>query len=63
MHTLTPPDEMVVEAIEEIDKVLTDHAIAKVKTKRTRTLVLRVKQVFSLRVLLAEIKRLRDDQT
>lgn len=61
MHTLIPPDEMVVEAIEEIDKALTDHAVAKVKTKRTRTLVLKVKQVFLLRVLLAEIKRLRKE--
>ena len=60
MHTLIPPDAMVVEAIEEIDKLLTDHAIAKVKTRRTRTLVLRVKQVFLLRILLAEIKRLRE---
>lgn len=61
MHTLIPPDEMVVEAIEEIDKMLTEHAIAKVETRRTRTLKLKIKQVFLLRVLLAEIKRLRKE--
>ena len=61
MHTLIPPDEMVIEAIEEIDQVLTDHAIAKVQSRRSRTLQLKVKEVFLLRILLAEIKRLRDE--
>ena len=62
MYSLRPPDEMVVEAIEEIDKVLTEHAIAKVHSRKTRTLQLKVRQVFLLRILLAEIKRLRDEQ-
>ena len=61
MHALIPPDEMVVEAIEEIDRVLTDHAIAKIHSRKARTLQLKVKQVFLLRILLAEIKRLRDE--
>lgn len=63
MHALIPPDAMVVEAIEEIDQVLTEHAIAKVHSRKARSLNLKVKQVFLLRVLLAEIKRLRDEQT
>lgn len=62
MHTLTPPGEMVIEAIEEIDQVLTEHAIAKVHSRKARTLQLKVRQVFLLRILLAEIKRLRDER-
>jgi len=62
MHALRPPDEMVIEAIEEIDKVLTEHAIAKVHSRKSRTLQLRVRQVFLLRILLAEVKRLRKEQ-
>lgn len=62
MYTLTPPDEMVIEAIEAIDQVLTEHAIAKVHSRKRRQLKLKVKQVFLLRILLAEIKRLRDGQ-
>lgn len=61
MHTLIPPDAMVVKAIEEIDQVLTDHAIAKIQRRSQRGLKLKVKQVFSLRILLAEIKRLRKE--
>ena len=62
MYSLRPPDEMVMEAIEVIDQVLTKHAIAKVQSRKTRTLQLKVKQVFLLLILLAEIKRLRDEQ-
>lgn len=61
MHALIPPDEMIVEAIEEIDKVLTEHAIAKAHSRKTRSLNLKVKQVFLLRILLAETKRLRGE--
>lgn len=63
MHTLIPPDEMVVEAIEEIDEMLTKHAMKKIQRQGQRGLNLKVKQVFLLRILLAEIKRLRDEQS
>lgn len=62
MHTLTPPDEMVIKAIEEIDRVLTEHAMQKIQRTAQRGLIFKVRQVFLLRVLLAEIKRLRDEQ-
>lgn len=62
MHTLTPPDEMVVEAIEAIDQVLTEHAMKKVRRQTKGGLNLKVRQVFLLRILLAEIKRLRKEQ-
>jgi hypothetical protein len=53
---------MVVEAIEDVDQVLTEYAMARVQGSR-KALIFKVKQVFSLRLLLAEIKRLRDGQT
>lgn len=61
MYTLTPSDAMVVEAIEEIDKVLMAYAVARIQGSR-KALIFKVKETFSLRILLAEIKRLRDEQ-
>lgn len=62
MHALTPPGELVTEAIEEIDNALTEHAMQKVQRTAQRGLIFKVRQVFLLRVLLAEIKRLRKEQ-
>ncbi len=60
MHALIPPDEMVVEAIEDVDRVLTAYAAARIQGNR-KALIFKVKETFSLRILLAEIKRLRED--
>jgi len=61
MHTLRPPEELVEKAIEEIDVWLTEYAAAKRKAKYLYLKAKRQHYLY-LRVILAEIKRLRAEE-
>lgn len=58
MYPLRPSEDLVVEAVEGIDQWLTKHALAR-REKKYHAIRTGKIHIFWLRVILAEIKRLR----